>query len=275
MGHIRVPQTVRVQRGVEAEVVAVLGEPHPDVAARDPGLSFGRPQHPGACRVEQRQHVGDVFLDHWAGPVEHRQHRPPTGRGAFAGLAPADVADPVPAELGRGRVAGEVMQVQHPDLAAAQPEGVDHLEQGRVAEHRLPALLSARASMVGAIVGVVEEGLYLFPRQWPDRRACLVIAGVDRGVPLMADLHRMSAEQFLASLDPAVAAVGQVVAEQRDRVLIRADRAVRARLVAGDQLGRPLLDIGGRPLPRQAPAEHGEPAHLRQARPDRLGVQHP
>ncbi len=45
MGHIGVPQAVRVQHRVQAEVVAPVGEPVVDVGQPDATLAFGRPQH--------------------------------------------------------------------------------------------------------------------------------------------------------------------------------------------------------------------------------------
>lgn len=43
MSHIRMPQTMRMQRRIQPKLITVLGEPHPDVAAGDPRLAFGRP----------------------------------------------------------------------------------------------------------------------------------------------------------------------------------------------------------------------------------------
>lgn len=74
------------------------------------------------------------------------------------------------------------------------------------------------------IIGVIEQRLNLRPGQRPDRGACLVVGNMDRGVPLVADLDRVGAEQLHALVNPAVTRVGEVRAEQRDRVLVSPDR---------------------------------------------------
>lgn len=275
MRDIRVPQAVRVQHRVESEVVAPVGESVVDVIETDAALPFGRPQDRLVSEAEARPNLGDVFLDHRASPPEHRQHRPTPRLRAAHRLAPPDVADPEPAELRPLRVPGEVEEVEHRRFTPTQPERVHRLEQGRVAKQRQPALATGRAGTIHEIIGIVEERLQLDPRQRAHRRTSLVIADMDNGVPLVADLHRMRVEQLHAAIHPAVAVVKQVVAEQRDRVLMRPHRRDRQRPRSRDECSCPFLDIGRRPLPRRGVAEVREPAHLGRSGLDSLPRQHP
>src|SRR5947209_15432685 len=94
----------------------------------------------------------------------------------------------------------------------------------------------------------VEEGLQLLAGERPPGRAAFVVGDVAGGVPLVADLRRVLPEAGLALSRPAVAGVAGELAEGRHRVLVGADRRMRAARRA--QRRRPLLDVGRGPSPR-------------------------
>src|SRR3546814_15459146 len=73
MGHVGVPQTVRVQHRVQAEVVAPVGEPVIDVGQPDTSLAFGRPQHRRVRQFEPWQDIGDVLLQDRKSVVEGKR----------------------------------------------------------------------------------------------------------------------------------------------------------------------------------------------------------
>jgi len=89
------------------------------------------------------------------------EHAAAFGQGALHGLAVADVADPVLAELVGVWVGAEVGDVEHAGFVASQPTPVGDLEQGGVAEGGQPALAPGRTDPGDLVVGVVEEGLQL------------------------------------------------------------------------------------------------------------------
>ena len=93
------------------------------------------------------------------------------------------------------------------------------------------------------------------------------------GVPLVEHLHRVRPEVLFADLDPAVARIGHVAAEQRDRRLVVPHRGVRQ--PGADQLRGPVLHLAGGPPPGVVAGEPGEPAHQQLALLDRVPGQHP
>jgi hypothetical protein len=121
---------------------------------------------------------------------------------------------------------------------------------------------------------MIEEPLQLLPRKRPVARPPFIVGQVHDRVPLVADLHRVGPEALLALDQPAVARVGHEVAKLPQRSLVAAHRRPCQLLLAG-QLGHPLVDVGGLPVPRVVVGERREPAdHLRTA-VDRLGPQPP
>ena len=85
----------------------------------------------------------------------------------------------------------------------------------------------------------------------------------------------MRPEQRDALLGPVVASVDQVGAEQLDCVLVATDRGWRKRPRPRQQLGRPLLDVDRRPVPRVGATELHEAAHISFPGPDRHRCQQP
>jgi len=122
------------------------------------------------------------------------------------------------------------------------------------------------------VVGVVQEPLQLFARERTGLRVALVVVQVRDGVPLVADRHRERAERLLARRGPAVAGVGQVLAEQAKICLVAADRRGR-QVVLGGQGQRPLVHVRRTPLPREVVGERQEAARQPLAVTDRVRTQ--
>ncbi len=179
------------------------------------------------------------------------------GRGALLGLAVAHLAD---AEVTEGRgvgVAGEVDQVEHAGLVAAQAEGVGGLEQGGVAEGGQPPFAAVAGDAVDLVVGVVEERHQLGVGEGALGRVGLVFLQVDGGVPLVGDLDRVGAEPHLALGGPAVGGVGQVGAERADGFGVAAqDGAVQ--VAQGPQVAEPFVEPLSRPGPGEGIGMAGE-----------------
>ncbi len=108
------------------------------------------------------------------------------------------------------RVGAEVGQAGHRGLGAAQPEPVGDLERGRVPEHRQPPLTAPAADPADLLIGMVEKRLQLIYGERPLGGVTLGLLDMDRGVPLMADLHRVGTEPHLALSRPPIRRVGQV-----------------------------------------------------------------
>ena len=139
------------------------------------------------------------------------------------------------------RVGAEVRQVEHHQLAAAQPERIRGLQRGGVPQRRQPALAAPLPRLGDALVGVVEQLLQLPLGQRPPPGLALVLRGVHRGVPLEADLRRVRAEQPLAHRGPLIARVRGVLAEQAQITVVGPDRRPRPPFAA--QLRGELLQI--------------------------------
>ena len=165
------------------------------------------------------------------------------------------------------RVGAEVGQVEHHQLAAAQPERIRSLQRGGVPQCRQPALATALPRLGDALVGVVEQLLQLPLGQRPPPGLALVLRGVHRGVPLEADLRRVRAEQPFAHRGPLVARVRGVLAEQAQITVVGPDRRPRPPFTA--QLRGELLQVHRPPRPRPVISEPLEPAHPLQPAPYR------
>ena len=176
------------------------------------------------------------------------------------GLAVADLQHPVLAELPGVRVPGKIDGLQVPDLVAPQPPAVGHLEQDRVAVGRQPALAAQRRDPVHLVIGPVKEGLQLLPGERAPLGSRFVRLGVDRGVPVEADLRRVRSEVLLADPVPAIIRRRHVGAERPKRGLIAPDRGLGGVLHAA-QIPEELIHVGRRPLPRILVRGLLEPRH--------------
>jgi len=273
VGHVRVAKTVRAQFLGQAHLVTEPGESDVDVRAVHAAAPLGRPQ-PVMGRPIDRQHLLQVLLQHSRRPRPHRQHPPAPGRPAPGRLAPSHRDRPHITELGRLGVAAQIAALQHRHLGSAQPPSIRHLEQRRVSKRGQPPLTSRRSHPPYPLVGVVEEHLQLFSRQRPVPRPALVLGQMGDGVPLVADLTRMSPEAVFALGRPAIAAITDEVHEQPQRHVIVAHRRVR-QLPLRDRRRGPLLHIRRRPSPRVCIRPPLEPAHLALTLADRHRVQIP
>jgi hypothetical protein len=197
-----------------------------DLAGRDPPAPLGQPHRRMRRTLVTRQYLGQVLLQHLGRPRHHRGHRPPPGRATAHRLAEPDVTDPQPPQLGSGRIGGEIGNVQHHRLPAAQPPPIDHLEQRGVPERRQPALTPRARRPLHPVVSGIEERLQLDPGQRTPFRPALVVGDVHRGVPLADHLHRAGTEPLLTLGHPAIPRVADAVQEHRHRTLIGADRRV-------------------------------------------------
>jgi hypothetical protein len=205
---------MRNQRLRQPESVAVGDEPGVDLRRLDPTAPLSHPQRRMLGAAEPRPDVVHV--------VEHRLHRPAHHRSDVAaarwlaafGLAIADVEHAVPAELRRRRVAPEVNDVQLRRLRPTQPPPIQHLEQRRVPVRRERTLALGPDRPLHLLIGVVEEPLQLVPGERACLRIALVVVEMRDRVPLVADRHRVGAEQLLALHRPAVAAISEILAEQ-------------------------------------------------------------
>ena len=186
----------------------------------------------------------DPVLDDLSRPAANRQHCATLRGRSGVGLAVTDLEGAVAAELLGVRVAGEVDGLQVADLVAAQSPAVGGLEQHRVPERRQPALPAQRADAFDLVVGAVEEDLQLLAGERALLRVLLVVLVVPGGVPLVDDLDRVGAEGVLADRVPPVAGVGEVVAEQLERVLVGPDCGA-SEVVLAAQVAEELVDVGG------------------------------
>ena len=124
-------------------------------------------------------------------------------------------------------------------------------------------------------VRMVEQRLGLRQAQGSPARAALELHCVHRGVPLVADLHRVRAEASLALRRPAIAGIGDEVAEHAQRALIAPQRRMGPPGAATAKRRREVLQILRAPLPRVLTGEHREPAHQPPAGRDGGLVQQP
>lgn len=122
---------------------------------------------------------------------------------------------------------------------------------------------------------MVEQSLDLHARERSDLRARLCLDHVRGGVPLVEDLDRMRAKHLHGPLAPLVTGVHEVVAEQRNGLLVGAHGRSGHGPGRGHQMCRPVLDIHGAPLPRHRTAELREAANLPVPRVDGGEVQRP
>ena len=271
---VAVPERVRGQLGAQPERVAVGDEAGVDLAGLDPPAAFGHPQGRMIGTAETGPDVLHVVGHRVDGPVHDREHVAPARRLAPGGLAVADVKHAEAGELGRGGVGAPVDEIEFGRLGAAQPPAVDDLEQGGVAVGGQCTLAFGGNGALHLIVGVVQEPLQLFSGERPGLGVALVIAQVRDGVPLVADGHRMGAdaERLLARQSPAVAGVGEVLAEEPQVDLVAPDRG-RGEMTFATQRQGPLLDVARPPTPRVLVGERQEPPHQPHARLDRVSLQ--
>ncbi|MDX3434340.1 hypothetical protein PV664_36535 [Streptomyces sp. ME01-18a] len=104
---------------------------------------------------------------------------------------------------------------------------------------------------------MVEERFQLGSGEGPTFWLALGLVGVRRGVPVVDHLDGMGSEVPQALLTPAVGGVGQEVAELPYGALVVAQGGADA-AVHGPQIGRPLVDVLWRPLPRHRIGVPGE-----------------
>ena len=240
---------MELQRGVQADGVAVCHEAGVQPLEPDPRASLGRPEGPAGRVPHPGTHLADPFLDRVGRPVPDGQHAAALGRRPLLGLAVADQQGAVLTELPALRIASKVGEIQHSSLVASQAVGVRDLEQGGIPEGRQPALAALAANTQDLLVCMIEECLQLRLGEGPSFWLTLGFVGVRRGIPVVDHLDWMSTEVPQALVAPAIGWVGQEVAELPHRALIvaqgRADAAVHS-----PEIGRPFVDVLRRPLPR-------------------------
>ena len=184
--------------------------------AAAPGRSSGR-----ACSTHCRRPSMTQSNSGTASTVRRR------GDAAAAGLGVADMHRPVGAPGRHRRVRPQVGDIEEAQLAAAQPERVGRLDHLRVPQRRQRALAARAGDPLDPVVEVVEQRLQLVVGERPPPGPALVLDQVRGGVEVVADLRRDRPEPVLALVDPAVAAVQQVVAEQPQRQVVAPDRRGR------------------------------------------------
>lgn len=140
---------------------------------------------------------------------------------------------------------------------------------------RRPPLAARAIRLERTLIRMVEQSLDLHPRQRADLRTRLRLDHVRGGVPLVENLDRMRAKHLHGPLAPPVTRVHEVVAEQRNGLLVGAHGRSGHRPGLRHQMRRPVLDIHGAPLPRHRTAELHESANLPVPRVDRGEVQRP
>ncbi|MDF3299417.1 hypothetical protein [Streptomyces tropicalis] len=106
---------------------------------------------------------------------------------------------------------------------------------------------------------MVEERFQLGPGEGPSFRLALGFVGVCGSVPVVDHLDWVGTEVAQALVVPAVGRVGQEVAELPHGALVVAQGGADA-TVRGPQIGRPLIDVLRRPLPRHRVGVPGEGA---------------
>src|SRR5450631_1274121 len=121
----------------------------------------------------------------------------------------------------------QISDVEHHGFAAPQTPGVDDLEQRRVAERRQRALPAAVDDAVDLVIRVVKEPLQLLAREPPPAGSTLELTRVGRRVPLVADHPGRPAEPPLALVGPAIPSIADELSEQREVIVVPADRRVR------------------------------------------------
>jgi hypothetical protein len=97
---------------------------------------------------------------------------------------------------------------------------------------------------------VIEQGNQLLAGERPLAGVGLRVRHVHRGVPLVHDLHRVSAKALLTLDRPLVRRVDDVAAERAHRLLVIAQRGA---LEVTDRaaVAEPLIDQCRGPVPRQ------------------------
>src|SRR5680860_796972 len=127
------------------------------------------------------------------------------------------------ADWGRNPAA-PVGQIELRGLGAPQSPTVDHLEHRRIPVGGHSTLSSGAGGPFDLIVGIVQESLQLLARERSRLRAAFVVVQVRDRVPLVTDRHRELAASILTRAHPAVAGIGQILAEQAQISLIATDR---------------------------------------------------
>jgi hypothetical protein len=104
---------------------------------------------------------------------------------------------------------------------------------------------------------VVEERFQLGPGEGPSFRLALGFVRVRCSVPVVDHLDWMGTEVPQALVAPAIGRICQEVAELAHGALVVAQGGADAS-VHGPQIGRPLIDVLWRPLPRHRIGVPGE-----------------
>jgi len=130
----------------------------------------------------------------------------------------------------------------------------------RVPKRRQPALAAQISDPGDLVVGAVEEDLQLLAGERALARVLLVLLVMAGAVPVVHDLAGVRAKCLLTDGVPAVAGVGEVVAEQPQAVLVGADGQA-TQVVLRTEVAEELVDVTDRPRPRHLVAVPDEPGN--------------